>query len=76
MNKQPEQRVFTAELQEYLRVGCRQAERRFAQVRGFNGIDSRGIVRWKHVYAWEDAINRGLGREELKDERLSIHKKA
>jgi hypothetical protein len=63
MEKQPaEKRVFSKDLQDYFLIKSRHAERRFAQVRGFNNICRDGFVRWKHVYAWEDAINKGLAK--------------
>lgn len=54
-----EQRVFAADLIDYFRVTMRTAERKFSKIKEYNGIVKHGIVRWKHVYAWEEAVNEG-----------------
>jgi len=59
IQKDTYERVFSVDLMDYFRVGHRQAERRFAQIKGYNGICSHGIVRWHHVYNFEEALNKG-----------------
>lgn len=58
-----DERVFTKDLEVYFRIGRKQAERRFLQIRGYCSIEKFGIVRWSHVKEFEEALNKGLLRK-------------
>ena len=59
-----DERVFTKDLEGYFRIGRKQAERRFLQIRNYCGIEKFGIVRWSHVKEFEEALNKGLLRKQ------------
>lgn len=59
-----DERVFTKDLESYFRIGRKQAERLFVQIRVHCGIEKFGIVRWSHVKQFEEALNKGLLRKQ------------
>jgi len=60
MKHDPHERVLPSELEEWFKVGHVEAGNKYRQIREYHEIERGGFVRWKHVYAWEEAKNKGM----------------